>query len=67
LSQLPGTEAYRNAERQPKTMTFPGLMIWRISRDLFFASVGHIGARLRASFAAPMKWARPDLAAVERH
>ena len=53
LGQLPGTEAYRDVQMHPEAITFPGLLIWRIGGDLFFASVGHIGAGLRASVTAP--------------
>jgi high affinity sulfate transporter 1 len=53
LGQLPGTEAYRDVQMHPEAITFPGLLIWRIGGDLFFASVGHIGSGLRTSVAAP--------------
>jgi high affinity sulfate transporter 1 len=53
LGQLPGTEAYRDVEIHPEAITFPGLLIWRIGGDLFFASIGHIGAGLRAAVAGP--------------
>jgi high affinity sulfate transporter 1 len=52
LGQLPGTEAYRNVERHPEALTFPGLLIWRPGSDLFFASIGHLGDRLKAALAA---------------
>jgi high affinity sulfate transporter 1 len=52
LGQLPDTEAYRDVRMHPEAITFPGLLIWRIGGDLFFASVGHIGAALRASASA---------------
>src|SRR5262249_47451456 len=52
LGQLPGTEAYRNVERHPEAITFPGLLIWRPGGDLFFASIGHLGDRLKAALAA---------------
>jgi MFS superfamily sulfate permease-like transporter len=52
LGQLPGTEAYRNVERHPEAVTFPGLLIWRPGGDLFFASIGHLGHRLKAALAA---------------
>src|SRR5262249_31304281 len=42
LGQLPGTEAYRDVERHPDAITFPGLLIWRPGGDLFFASIGHV-------------------------
>ena len=59
LGQLPGTEAYRGVRRHPEAVTFPGLLIWRIGGDLFFASIGHMGAALKASLAA-----RPDVRRV---
>jgi SulP family sulfate permease len=59
LGQLPGTEAYRNVKRHPEAATFPGLLIWRIGGDLFFASIGHMSSDLRASLAA-----RPDVKRV---
>jgi sulfate permease, SulP family len=59
LGQLPGTEAYRNIQRHPEAITFPGLLIWRIGGDLFFASIGHMSAALKASLAA-----QPDVKRV---
>jgi MFS superfamily sulfate permease-like transporter len=52
LGQLPGTEAYRDVERHPEALTFPGLLIWRPSGELFFASIGHLGSGLKAALAA---------------
>jgi anti-anti-sigma factor len=52
LGQLPGTEAYRDVQRHPEAITFPGLLIWRIGGDLFFASIGHVRKALGASLAA---------------
>ena len=59
LGQLPGTEAYRDVKRHPEAATFPGLLIWRIGGDLFFASIGHMRAVLEASLAT-----RPDVKRV---
>ena len=59
LGQLPGTEAYRSVQRHPEAITFPGLLIWRIGGDLFFASIGHMSTALKASLAA-----RPDVKRV---
>jgi high affinity sulfate transporter 1 len=59
LGQLPGTEAYRDVEHRPEAITFPGLLIWRVGGDLFFASIGHMGEALKASLAA-----RPDVKRV---
>jgi MFS superfamily sulfate permease-like transporter len=52
LGQLPGTEAYRDVERHPEAVTFPGLLIWRPGGELFFASIGHLGDELKAVLAA---------------
>jgi SulP family sulfate permease len=52
LGQLPGTEAYRDVRRHPEAITFPGLLIWRVGGDLFFASIGHLDEGLKAAQAA---------------
>ena len=52
LGQLPGTEAYRDVQRHPEALTFPGLLIWRPGGDLFFASIGRLGDGLKAALAA---------------
>jgi len=59
LGQLPHTEAYRDVQRHPEAITFPGLLIWRIGGDLFFASVGRVSEALEALLAA-----RPDVKRV---
>jgi high affinity sulfate transporter 1 len=51
LGQLPGAEAYRDVRRHPEAVTFPGLLIWRAGGDLFFASIGHFSAGLKAALA----------------
>jgi MFS superfamily sulfate permease-like transporter len=52
LGQLPGIEAYRDTQRHPEAITFPGLLIWRAGGDLFFASVGHFVEGLKTALAA---------------
>jgi high affinity sulfate transporter 1 len=52
LGQVPGTEAYRNVQRHPEALTFPGLLMWRPGGDLFFASIGDLGDELKAALAA---------------
>jgi high affinity sulfate transporter 1 len=67
LGQVPGTEAYRNVERHPEAITFPGLLIWRPGGDLWFASIGHLGDGLKAALAAshpPAKHVLVDAEAV---
>jgi high affinity sulfate transporter 1 len=67
LGQLPGTEAYRNVERHPEAHTFPGLLIWRMGGDLFFASVGHFVRGIKAALATaqpPVTYVLIDAEAV---
>ena len=67
LGQLPGTEAYRDVRRHPEAGTFPGLLIWRVGGDLFFASVGQMEAGLRSSLAEirpPIKHVLLDMGSV---
>jgi MFS superfamily sulfate permease-like transporter len=67
LGQLPGTEAYRNVQRHPEALTFPGLLIWRPGGDLWFASIGHLCESLKTALAAssqPTKRVLVDAGAV---
>jgi MFS superfamily sulfate permease-like transporter len=67
LGQLPGTEAYRDVKLHPKALTFPGLLIWGGSGDLFFASIGRVEIGLRAALAAshsPAKHVLVDASSV---
>jgi high affinity sulfate transporter 1 len=69
LGQVPGMEAYRNVERHPEAITFPGLLIWRPGGDFFFASIGHLGDGLKAVLAAsspPTKHVLVDAEAVNQ-
>jgi SulP family sulfate permease len=52
LGQLPGTEAYRDVERHHEALTFPGLLIWRVGGEMFFASIGHFVGGLKIALAA---------------
>jgi MFS superfamily sulfate permease-like transporter len=65
LGQLPGTEGYRNVDRHPEAVTFPGLLIWRPGGELWFASIGHLGEGLRAALAASHPPARHVLIDAE--
>jgi sulfate permease, SulP family len=62
---LPGTEAYRSAERHPEALTFPGLLIWRVGGDLFFASIGHFEQELNRALGASRPPARHVLVDAE--
>lgn len=67
LGQLPGEEAYRDVQRHPEAMTFPGLLIWRPGGDLFFASIGHLGDELSAAIRSihpPVEHVLMDAASV---
>ena len=49
---MPGEEAYRDIRRHPDAIIFPGLLIWRVGRDIFFASIGHFDEGLKIALAA---------------
>jgi len=69
LGQLPGTEAYRDVRRHPEARTFPGLLIWRVDDDLFYASVGRVGIALKNALAEvrpPVKHLLLDMSPVSR-
>jgi len=59
LGQLPGAEAYRDVKHHPEAATFPGLLIWRVGGNLFFASIGQVSSALKGSLAT-----RPDVKCV---
>jgi len=65
LGQLPGMEAYRDIERHPEARTFPGMLIWRVGGDMFFASVGHLIVGIKAALAASRPPAKHVLLDVE--
>jgi high affinity sulfate transporter 1 len=69
LGQLPGAEAYRDIRRHPEARTFPGLLIWRVDDDLFFASIGRMEAALKKALAEvrpPVKHLLLDMSPVSR-
>jgi anti-anti-sigma factor len=59
LGQIPNKEAYRDVQRHPEAITFPGLLIWRVGGDLYFASIGHVSEALKAALVA-----RPEVKRV---
>ena len=70
LGQLPGTEAYRDVERHHKALTFPGMLIWRVGGDMFFASIGHVVGGLMIKLAVsrpPVKHVLLDCRVGELH
>lgn len=42
LGQLPGTETYRNVERNPDAITHPEILIYRVDASLYFANIEFI-------------------------
>jgi high affinity sulfate transporter 1 len=68
LGQLPGTEAYRDVRHRPEAVTFPGLLIWRVGGELFFASVGQMRVSLNKALAEirpPVKHVLLDFSSVD--
>jgi MFS superfamily sulfate permease-like transporter len=65
LGQLPGTEAYRDIARHKEARTFPGMLIWRVDGDMFFASIGRLVAGIRGALAASRPPARHVLVDAE--
>ncbi len=49
LGRLPGTQIFRNVARYPEAETFPGLLVFRIDADLYFANVAVFAERVRAA------------------
>lgn len=47
LGQLPSTEAYRDIGRHPEAHRFPGLLIWRLGGDMFFASIDRFTIQIK--------------------
>jgi len=67
LGQLPGTEAYRDVERHHEALTFPGMLIWRVGGDMFFASIGHVVGGVKVALAVsrpPAKYVLLDAESV---
>ena len=52
LGQLPGEEVYRDVERHPEAITFPGLLIIRTGGDVFFASASYLHEWFKAALAS---------------
>jgi len=62
-------DTYRDVRRHPEAHTFPGLLIWRVDDDLFFASVGRVESALKNALAEvrpPVKHVLLDMSPVSR-
>jgi SulP family sulfate permease len=58
LGQMPGEDVYRNIRRRPEARTIPGLLIFRLDGNLFFANAGYCADQIKhdiAAAAAPVK------------
>ena len=49
LGKMPGQDVYRNVQRRPEAKTIPGLLIFRLDGDLFFANAEHCAEQIKRS------------------
>jgi high affinity sulfate transporter 1 len=47
LGKMPGQDVYRNIRRRPEAKTIPGLLIFRLDGDLFFANADQCAERIK--------------------
>jgi high affinity sulfate transporter 1 len=47
LGKTPGQDVYRNIRRRPEAKTIPGLLIFRLDGDLFFANATYCAEQVR--------------------
>ncbi len=47
LGKMPGQDVYRNIRRRPEAKTIPGLLIFRLDGDLFFANADHCAEQIK--------------------
>jgi anti-anti-sigma factor len=47
LGKMPGHDIYRNIRRRPEAKTIPGLLIFRLDGDLFFANADHCAEQIK--------------------
>jgi MFS superfamily sulfate permease-like transporter len=47
LGKMPGQDVYRNIRRRPEARTIPGLLIFRLDGDLFFASATYCAEQVK--------------------
>jgi SulP family sulfate permease len=52
LGKTPGEDVYRNILRRPKARTIPGLLIFRLDGNLFFANADYCADRIKQDIAA---------------
>ena len=47
LGKMPGQDVYRNIRRRPEAKTIPGLLIFRLDGDLFFANADYCAEQIK--------------------
>ncbi len=47
LGKMPGQDVYRNIVRRPEAKTIPGLLIFRLDGNLFFANATHCAEQIK--------------------
>jgi MFS superfamily sulfate permease-like transporter len=47
LGKMPGQDVYRNVRRRPEAKTIPGLLIFRLDGDLFFANATYCAEQIK--------------------
>lgn len=52
LGRMPGEDVYRNVLRRPEARTIPGLVIFRLDGNLFFANAGYCAEQIKREIAA---------------
>lgn len=68
LGKMPGQDVYRNVRRRPEAKTIPGLLIFRLDGDLFFANAEHCAEQIKRSIqeaAEPVREVLMDCEAID--
>jgi high affinity sulfate transporter 1 len=52
LGKMPGQDVYRNIQRRPEAKTIPGLLIFRLDGNLFFANAEHCAEQIKHAIQA---------------
>ena len=55
LGKMPGQDVYRNILRRPEARTIPGLLIFRLDGDLFFANATHCAEQVKRAVSEATK------------
>jgi len=51
LGKMPGEDVYRNIRRRPEAKTIPGLLIFRLDGNLFFANANECSEQIKSAIA----------------